>query len=507
MPGPTTIGCGLAQGFDFVIGGEGNDTLDGGEGNDALWGGFAALGPSVFFGANFPAEAYDPIQDPNQFPAGAFELAPLYAAYEAQYPTATQTLPAYVPPAIMPAGLLGQSFSGTAGDGNDLLYGRGGTDWLLGGDGTDRLEGGNGADYLDGGAGNDNANAFAGADFGQGQESHRGGLYGGAGEDIIRGGDNNDDLHGDAGIDQLYGENGSDKLWGDAGDDQGEQRGQRLYGGNDGDYLYAYAASSVALVESASVGDQLFGGSGVDLVYGNLRQEVLAGDAGSDIIYGEGVVGPNYDGSEVLTEPFDPPLKVPYDPIQPVEPNDPHWTDPLVDRRHIEGGNDKLYGGSGSDKLYGGGGDDELWGGADGDYLEGQNGQDTLYGGTWTDMLVLDTNKYYNYPDQFQEIFDGHWDNEPNDGKIDADDNATDTLLIEGTVNQDVNDQILLAEDSTGRLLVGLADSVTRPNPASPLADQRVIAAALARLEWASADRAVPDQRLRRPRHGLVLEQ
>ena len=119
--------------------------------------------------------------------------------------------------------------------------------------------------------------------------------------------------------------------------------------------------------------------------------------------------------------------------MQPVDPNDPHSTDPLVDRRHIEGGNDKLYGGSGGDSLYGGGGNDELWGGADTDILEGQNGLDTLYGGSWTDMLVLDTNKYYSYPGgQVQDIFDGHYDNEPNDGRIDPDDNATDTAADRG---------------------------------------------------------------------------
>ena len=107
-----------------------------------------------------------------------------------------------------------------------------------------------------------------------------------------------------------------------------------------------------------------------------------------------------------------------------------------------------MYGGSGEDHLYGGGGDDTIWGGFDSDWLEGQNGVDTLYGGSGIDMLVLDTSQLYDpIPSGRHEVFDGHHGNgEPVDPSANnADDNATDILLIQGT---DLADQILVGQTS-----------------------------------------------------------
>ena len=280
-----------------MIGGEGNDTLDGEDDNDVLWGGFAPLGAAVFFGPDFPTA----VLTPNQFPAGAFELPPLYAAYELKYPTdetETETIPAYVPPRLMPAALLGQSFDGTAGDGYDLLYGRGGTDWIFGGDGTDRLEGDNGADYLDGGAGEDNADVGSWPARTSSRSTPDCWAACSAGPATI-----------------LSAAATTTTIWKaapasiscmvkTAPTSSGAMRATTTATSAASGSTAATTATTCTPTpipacagRGALVGDQLFGGSGVDFLYGNLRQDVLAGEAGSDTLYGEGVVGPNYDGS------------------------------------------------------------------------------------------------------------------------------------------------------------------------------------------------------------------
>lgn len=92
--------------------------------------------------------------------------------------------------------------------GDDRLSGGGGNDLLFGEDGADRLNGGAGNDQLQGGEGNDRLNGGGGDDL----------LDGGAGDDRLEGGAGNDALDGGAGIDFLRGGAGSDSFFFDAGD-------------------------------------------------------------------------------------------------------------------------------------------------------------------------------------------------------------------------------------------------------------------------------------------------
>ncbi|MCY2989541.1 MAG: hypothetical protein NTY19_16945, partial [Planctomycetota bacterium] len=201
------------------------------------------------------------------------------------------------------------------------------------------------------------------------------------------------------------------------------QAGQRLWGGEGGDKLYAYApTTAMELVP----GDELHGGPGNDWLYGNLRQEVLLGDEGNDTLYGDYLAGPGYD------------------------PNTAAAT---------YGAPDRLFGGSGEDKLLGGGGADELWGGADSDWLEGQEGVDRLYGGGWIDVLVMDVklsdnNGFTAYASR-GEVVDGHYGNQTRGDVLD--DNATDILLIEGSQYDDtirLSEQVLVDGGQTNRRLV-----------------------------------------------------
>src|SRR5262249_42091762 len=149
-----------------------------------------------------------------------------------------------------------------------------------------------------------------------------------------------------------------------AGTIAGVQVGQRLFGGDGSDQLFAYAPDTstaptlAGAAASGLLGDQLFGEAGPDWLYGNLPSEVLSGGPGKDNLYGDWLAGPLYA----------------------LNPN-----------AAVIGSADRLFGNEGEDQLFGGGGDDELWGGADSDWLEGQVGSDTDLGGEGVDILVLDT--------------------------------------------------------------------------------------------------------------------
>ncbi len=311
---------------------------------------------------------------------------------------------------IVPAVLVGASVEGRLDDGKDRLRGGSDTDWLFGGGDRDQLNGDSGDDYVDGGSGNDL-------------------VFGGAGNDTLRGGSNNDVIRGDIGIDQLFGDSGTDHLFGDAGIGSGLTQvlaGQRLFGGDGIDYLYGFSFSTTiaeAAQEALLIGDELHGGSGGDWLYGGVRSDTFYGDAGNDTIQGDGLLGAAYTDN-----PF----------------------------KSVIGGADTLFGGSGEDKLYGGGSNDTLWGGQDSDWLEGQIGSDTLYGGSGIDQLILDVDPNYLNPDYAAfsstnfEVFNGHFGNLA--AADTPDDNATDILLVEGT---DLADTIRIGQ---------VAYTVTNPN-------------------------------------------
>ncbi|MBK8019206.1 MAG: hypothetical protein IPK20_22745 [Betaproteobacteria bacterium] len=393
-------------GDDRIIGGFGNDDLHGGGGQDIIWGGFEKVGRANF-DLNVSSNFINPF---------AFDLN------EARFDTG------FVPPRINAVALDNLSVDGDLADGQDSLHGDGGIDFLFGGFDTDDLFGGDDSDYLDGGV----SDAIV-----RGQRGH----------DVIRGGGNNDTLFGGTGIDQLYGDSGADFLYGDAGRDNdagvtvngiggdqsavnGQQAGQRLYGGDGVDRLHAYSdvrlidGDAAIAAETARIGDELHGGSGNDLLFGNLRQDTLLGDDGNDYLHGDRLAGPVY-GDSVLAD--------------------------------IIGGSDLLFGGSGQDQLFGGGGDDDLWGGADGDRIKGQNGIDRLYGGGGIDLLLMDVETEYDpLPAGVNEVFDGHFGNDFENDVLD--DNATDILEIKGSNEYDT---ILLGQLADGRLHV----DYTRENP------------------------------------------
>ncbi|MHC5112514.1 MAG: calcium-binding protein, partial [Planctomycetota bacterium] len=448
-------------GNDIIVGGRGDDTIAAGDGDDLVWGGEEDIAASFF-------DRSDPSN---------FEAPPGFNSAEARVETG------YMPAMITPVIAFGQSIGSNSDDNpaniddhpfarerddlldftefsalhanldilvedfNDVISGGEGSDLIFGGGGRDALFGGGGSDYVDGGVERDE-------------------VYGEGGDDIVRGGANDDVVHGDymyeigssradaanplfgdEGIDQVYGDGGSDFLFGDAGRNEGTvenpdwvQKGQRLWGGDGIDFMYAFANVGVTApkaeidAEVLKWGDELHGGAGGDWLYGNLRQDVLFGDSGNEYIAGDFLAGPQLAQNEFA---------------------------------NLIGGDDLILGGSGEDQLLGGGGNDEIWGGANTDWLEGQDGDDTLYGGTDIDIMVLDTRREYFAPDGVGEAdelpsidqldssldtFDGFFGNEFR-GDLGLDD-ATDIMLIEGT-NQD--DKILIGQLADGRIHVNFS--------------------------------------------------
>ncbi len=360
------------SGNDYVSGDLGSDQLHGGEGDDVLWGGFAAIALARLDRSNSSAVAAN------------FTLPPRWEEVQGRAVTATTYLPTQL---ITPAALNGLSSDGSPGDGQDTLQGDAGSDLLFGGSEADALDGGDGPDYVDAGLGNDLD------------------VTGGRGDDVVRGGGGNDAVRGGEGIDQVYGDAGDDLLFGDAGQGQ-NQIGQRLFGGDGRDVLFAYAPTGTA---EDAIGDQLLGDAGGDILYGNVRQDVLLGGEGNDLLSGDYLAGPLY----------------------------------VPNASEINGGDDQLLGDAGEDRLVGDGGDDQLWGGAGTDVLDGAAGADMAFGGSGIDLFVL-----YTGPGAADDTLDGHGANAPEDaaGNVTPDDNATDILVINGT---GLDDTILLSETCT----------------------------------------------------------
>ncbi|MDP5279498.1 calcium-binding protein [Sphingomonas sp. DG1-23] len=209
---------------------------------------------------------------------------------------------------------------GVGVSGRDTLYGGTGDDQIRAGDGHDLLLGGDGDDLLDGGAGDDTIDGGDGidtADYGaagsgvtvdlsaEEQNTYGGGvdtlvsvevLLGSAHADSLKGGATADWLQGAGGADWITGGSGNESLWGGVGDDwiEGGDGDDTLFGGAGTDTAsYAGAAGAVA-VDLAIVEEQRTGGAGIDTLasienlIGSAFGDVLAGDAGANVLTGGG---------------------------------------------------------------------------------------------------------------------------------------------------------------------------------------------------------------------------
>lgn len=165
---------------------------------------------------------------------------------------------------------------------------------------------------------------------------------------------------------QLFGDGGRDVLTGGKGNDllQGGAAADTLLGGAGRDTLAGDAGNDLLYGESgndsltdSSGDDRLDGGNGNDILQAGSGNDTLLGQRGNDTLQGG-------SGDDRMLG------------------GDGH--DSLLG----ELGNDTLLGNAGNDSLDGGVGADALGGGGDNDYLTGGDDDDTLLGGNGNDTLV-----------------------------------------------------------------------------------------------------------------------
>lgn len=228
-------------------------------------------------------------------------------------------------------------------------------------------------------------------------------LRGGPSMDSIFGGSGNDPvLAGQGGNDYIYGEDGNDKLWGDndpavsligtAGNDYMRPGldADEVRGGGGSldrvDYKERTASVNVSLDNQqndgvSAEGDNVFDdtenvytGSGADLLRGSSLANALYGGSGNDTAYGEG--GADYlvgeDGADYMSGG---------------DGDDQVRGSAGDDNLSGNNGGDSVFGDAEADRISGGAGDDTLDGGTGNDNVLGGNDNDTLKGGTGNDVF------------------------------------------------------------------------------------------------------------------------
>ncbi|MEN3331729.1 MAG: serralysin [Blastocatellia bacterium] len=284
--------------------------------------------------------------------------------------------------------------SGTPG-GDDNLWGGDGTDIVIGDDvlevpnfpnfnvvtleifsqthpgGSDEIEGNDGTDILFGCGGSDpKINGNNGMDFAEGN----GGddvIDGGDGQNfslcnttidignLLLGGDGNDDVTGGAGIDVIFGNLGDDKL-------TGKDQVDLMFGNPGKDMMHGDAGGTICVVNSVPIrlGNLMLGGTEDDKMWAGGDLDIMFGEAGDDELRG-------YDGS--LQQPF----AADADLLFGGSGND-----------YLQGDNEALTLMVSVDFMFGGPGIDDMHGGRDIDFMFGGPGPDHMYGDSNSLLLV-----------------------------------------------------------------------------------------------------------------------
>src|SRR5215510_13214583 len=325
---------------DVLLGGDGDDWLSGGEGDDILNG-----------GAGFDTAYY------GDSGAGVFiDLAVSFArGGTAQGDTLTGI-----------EDLWGSAWDDTlTGDGGDnVLRGENGADTLNGGDGRDYLIGGAGGDILNGGAGIDMAD-YSFSDAGVTVNLGTGQAFGGTAQ--------GDTL---TGIENVAGSTFSDHLVGDGGANQ-------LFAGGDNDWLNG--GGGIDLLEGGDDGDALMGESGDDILKGGGGADTLVGGAGVDFASyrdSAAAVSINLETGHAAGGTAQGDILTGIENLA---------GSAFGDVLSGDGGDNVLYGEGDQDWLEGNGGTDTLFGGQGNDILKGGGGADTMLGGIGDDLYVVDS--------------------------------------------------------------------------------------------------------------------
>lgn len=320
---------------------------------------------------------------------------------------------------------------------SDLMFGGAGQDDMIGGssasfadDASDEMQGGpdhdvmagdnatitrpGGVNPADGSVlrivvlhnlafGNSNTN-LAGPDVMHGNSGNDQ-MYGQGENDLMHGNDGDDYMEGNGGDDVMHGDEGQDDLIGGSAQEQGgtQDGSDTIYGGSDYDVILGDNAAIVRPVVNgqwvintfndavareitlfdvatttytppahASGGDLLYGDAGDDLMYGQGNADDLDDD-GDGLVNEDPVDGVDNDGDGLMDE------------------------DGGGDYMHGGDGDDYMEGNAGADWLFGDGGNDDMVGGTgriNEDPETGTDGRldggDTMFGGTGYDVMAGD---------------------------------------------------------------------------------------------------------------------
>lgn len=352
-------------GDDRVCGQQGDDVLFGGDGHDLIWGGtggdrgYGDAGDDYVFGNAgddrlWGQDGSDVLEGNNgaDWLSGGADDDIVYGGTRAA----------------------GRADVGSADNATgDVIYGDAGADILVGDNGT-----------VDDPTSSTDTPATPFDLAGTSPDAGRGDLvFGGAGDDTAYGGLGDDRINGGAGDDHLEGNNGSDLIHGDDGEDE-------IIGGS----------SQVASpgVGRPDTGDRLYGDAGQDVIVGDnavITRDVSAA-ATTAVLRGRGFAVNRQVQLLDLGETPDPD-NFGADEILGGDGNDVSYGQGGTDRIKGNAGDDYAEGGPGSDWVEGNAGDDDLVGGSStpsgssGPATTGQpDTADALFGGPGDDVVLGD---------------------------------------------------------------------------------------------------------------------
>lgn len=382
-------------GNDSLIGGTGNDTLTGGAGADTLLGGdgadslFGGAGDSIVGGEGGTDADVLLVENGSTivFGGGNNEAGTINLA-------SGGTLTFAEIEQIRFTGLV----DGTAGDdvieigytdieGDTVTLGN---DTIIAGAGNDFINSDDGNDVIFGGSGNDTIDEWDGNDL----------VYAGAGDDLVELSVGNDTIFLDDGNDTInvWDNVGQNVISGGAGTDridfqtwQSTTGTAVTYTGNGaGSFSHFGGATTASFTEieqisgsdfndsfnasATTIGVNLDGEAGDDLLTGGAGADTLTGGSGNDTINGGA-------GSDSIT------AGAGNDVVQGGDGADFISGGDGADTINGDGDNDNIFGGIGSDLISGGVGNDTLAGEGGNDTLAGDSGNDGLFGGDNDDRL------------------------------------------------------------------------------------------------------------------------
>lgn len=454
------------DGFEFILGGNGDDEIDAGRGSAII------LGDSL---------KIDLINVTLSKSDASFRLLPDLKLAGAGSDTITAGNGDEPLFNLVLGGAGGDTIYGGDGD-LDILFGNHGDDTILADEhdsivdpGVDVIVGGDGGDILRGG---DDANLIIGDSFALDGlckldwKSLKDGkfLIGVAltpedsGADRIFGGDEFDFLIGGHDGDTIYGNDGLNIAFGDS----------FAFGVTVGIDLGSYVDTETKLTEIRANPFSFLNliatsfsleGKGSDHYFGGNDVDVAIGGDGKDFLYGEGDWDFLVGGSDDDTVDAGPGRVVPLgggaffggpgnDMIIGSDQDDWLESEEGNDTFYGNGGNDVIRGGADDDALYGGEGDDELYGEDGNDLLEGGPGNDLVDGGPG-DNTVVETDETPPASDvlalpavQHLRTFTVAWSGDDGDGSGVA---AYDVYVsIDGQPFQIWRDDTTLTSDSYG---------------------------------------------------------